>query len=174
MKFGIEHPWAHWLIFRKNQFWGPSEYHVLVIQGIFWPFLGKGATKYTQQCDIWHGAALGTSIKIQEESIWRTMWGPCFDNKVVISWPHLGLLNHWVVKGKTGHSCRPLVLFEPWDICQQFCIEPHLFNFNTHVLTDSGTPLQSYCGMQGTAVDLWSCCKTIGRSGCFHHRCPLI
>ena len=66
---------------------------------------------YTQNCEYWHGASLGTMIMIQEEPIWRTMWGSCFGNKVVIFWPHLGLLNHWVVKWKTGHSCRPLVLF---------------------------------------------------------------
>ena len=38
------------------------------------------------------------------------MWGPYLGHKRVIFWPCLGLLIHWVVKWKTGHSCRPLVL----------------------------------------------------------------
>ena len=79
---------------------------------------------YTQQCEIWYGAYLGTLIKIQEELIWRTMWGPCFGIKVVIFWPHLGLQIHWVVKWKTGHSCRPLVLckacLSSWTLIQNF------------------------------------------------------
>ena len=33
-------------------------------RAIFWPFLGKGANKYTQWCEIWHGTSLGTFIKI--------------------------------------------------------------------------------------------------------------
>ena len=112
MKFGMEHPWAHWLWFRKNQFEGPCEDHVLAIKGIhpefwnltwsilghidydsgrtilrttwgpcfghkramFWPFLGKGDTGYTQQCEIWHGTSLGTLLRIQKEPIWRTMF----------------------------------------------------------------------------------------------------
>ena len=36
---------------------------------------------YTQNCEIWHGVSLGTMIKIQEEPIGRTMWGPCFGHK---------------------------------------------------------------------------------------------
>ena len=32
-----------------------------------------------------------------------------------------------------------------------------LLNCHTHMLADSTTPLQFYCGNQGTAVDLWSC-----------------
>ena len=45
---------------------------------------------YTQNCEIWHGASLGTLIMIQEEPIWRTMWGPCFGHKRAIFWPFLG------------------------------------------------------------------------------------
>ena len=56
---------------------------------MFWLFLGKGATGYTQQCEIWHGTSLGTLIKIQEEPILRTRSGPCFDHKGYI-WPFLG------------------------------------------------------------------------------------
>ena len=37
VKFGMEHPWAHRLLFRKNQFKGPSEDHALAIKG---PYLG--------------------------------------------------------------------------------------------------------------------------------------
>ena len=32
LKFGMEHPWAHWLRFRKNQFEGPCKDHVLAIK----------------------------------------------------------------------------------------------------------------------------------------------
>ena len=43
----------------KNQVEGPCEDHVLVIIGaIFWPFVGDGATGYTQQCEIWNGTSL--------------------------------------------------------------------------------------------------------------------
>ena len=44
---------------------------------------------YTKNCEIWHGASLGTLI-IQEESIWRTIWGPSFGHKRAIFWPFLG------------------------------------------------------------------------------------
>ena len=37
LKFGMEHPWAYWLKFRKNQFDGPCEDHVLAIKG---PYFG--------------------------------------------------------------------------------------------------------------------------------------
>ena len=65
----MEHPWAHGLRFRKNKFEGPCEDHIWAMKAIFWTFLGKRATGYTQQCEIWHGASLGTLIKIQEEQI---------------------------------------------------------------------------------------------------------
>ena len=32
VKFGMEHPLAHWLRFRKNKFWRPCEDHVLAIK----------------------------------------------------------------------------------------------------------------------------------------------
>ena len=36
-----------------------------------------------------------------------------------------------------------------------------LLSCQTHMLADSGTPLQFYCGNQGTAIDLWSwVCKS--------------
>ena len=57
---------------------------------MFWPFLGKGATGYTQQYEIGHGASLGTLIKIQEEPIQRTLRGPCFGQKRAMFWPFLG------------------------------------------------------------------------------------
>ena len=50
-------------------------------RAMFWPFLGRGATGKTQQCEIWRVTSLGTMIKIQEEPIWKTMWGPCFGHK---------------------------------------------------------------------------------------------
>ena len=141
----MEHPWVHWLRFRKSQLEGPCEDHVCYKRAIFWTFLGKAVTGYTHQCEIWHGTSLSTLIKIQEEPIWRTMWGPCFGNKVVIFWPHLRLLNHWVVKWKTGHSCRPLVLLKvgivffinfflvPNHNISQYAFDPY-FNSSFHSL----------------------------------------
>ena len=52
---------------------------------------------YTQNCEIWHGPSLGTLIKIQEEPIWRTMWGQCFGHKSAMFWPFL-------VNGATGYT----------------------------------------------------------------------
>ena len=45
---------------------------------------------FTQNCEIWHGASLGTLIIIQEKTIWRTMWRPCFGHKMALFWPFLG------------------------------------------------------------------------------------
>ena len=33
MKFGMDHPWEHWLLFRKKKFEGPYEDHVLAMKG---------------------------------------------------------------------------------------------------------------------------------------------
>ena len=44
--------------------------HVLAMKrALFWPFLGEGATVFSQQSEIWHGASLGTLVKIQEDPI---------------------------------------------------------------------------------------------------------
>ena len=43
---------------------------------MFWPFPGKGATGWTQQCEIWHGTSLGTMIEISEETFKKTMFWP--------------------------------------------------------------------------------------------------
>ena len=69
------------------------EDHILTIKG---PFLGKGTIEYTQQCEIWHWTSLGTLIKIKEEPIWRTMWGPCFGHKRAIFWSFLGKGDYWI------------------------------------------------------------------------------
>ena len=48
VKFGMEHPWAHWSWFRKNQFEGPCEAHVFALKGpYFLPYLYKHATRFT-------------------------------------------------------------------------------------------------------------------------------
>ena len=52
---------------------------------------------YNHNCEIWHGASQGTLFKIQEEPIWRSMWGPCFCHKRAMFWPFLG-------KGATGYT----------------------------------------------------------------------
>ena len=86
----MEHPGAHWLWSRKNQFEGPCEDHVLAIKGpYFGHFREKGLMVYTQNCDIWHGASWGTLIMNQEEPIWRTLWGR-FVHKRAIFGPFLG------------------------------------------------------------------------------------
>ena len=51
---------------------------------------------YTQNFKIWHGSSLGTMIMIQEEPIWRTMWGPCFGHKRAIFGPFLGKEDYWI------------------------------------------------------------------------------
>ena len=34
VKYGMEHPWAHLLRFRKNKFEGPGEDHVLAMEAV--------------------------------------------------------------------------------------------------------------------------------------------
>ena len=60
---------------------------------MFWPFLGKGATGYIQQCEIWHGTTLRTLIRFRK----KQFEGPCFGNKKGLFWPFLG-------KGATGYT----------------------------------------------------------------------
>ena len=57
---------------------------------------------YNQNCEIWHGAYLGTLNMIHEESIWRTMWRPCFCHERAILWPFLE-------KGSTGYTQQFLI-----------------------------------------------------------------
>ena len=59
-------------------------------RAIFWPFLGEGATGFSKQSEIFHGASLGTLIGIQEVPF----EGPCLGHKEVIFWPLFGLLIH--------------------------------------------------------------------------------
>ena len=66
LKFGMEHPLVHQLRFRKSQFEGPCEDHVLAIN---WLFLGKGDYGIQQKCEIWYGEYWGTLIMIQEKPI---------------------------------------------------------------------------------------------------------
>ena len=94
--------------------WWPCLGHKRVT---LWPFLGKGAKGFSQKSEFWHWASLGTLIKVQEDFIRSTMFNL---NKASIFMPHLGLLIHWVVKWKTGHSCRPLVFFFIY-VCIVFC-----------------------------------------------------
>ena len=89
--------------------WGQCFSHK---SAIFWPFSGKG--DYGIHPELWNLAWIipGPTTMIQEELIQRTRLGPCFGHKRALFWLFLGLLIHWVVKWKTRHSCRPLVLFE--------------------------------------------------------------
>ena len=108
LKFGMEHPWAHWLRFRKNQFEGPCGDHVLAIKGpYFGPFWENGTMGYTQKCEIWHRTSHGTLIKIQEEPIWRTMLGPCLGHKRAIFWTFIG---------KGGYRIHPAMWYFAWNI----------------------------------------------------------
>ena len=52
-----------------------------MLGAMIWTFLAKGATGYTQQCEIWHEAYLGTLIMTQEVTIRLTMGGPCLGLK---------------------------------------------------------------------------------------------
>ena len=73
-------------------FWEPWLGHKIAI---FWPFLEKGVTGYTLQCQIWHGASLGTSIKMKWEPIWQTILGACLGHKRTYS-------GNFYEKGTTG------------------------------------------------------------------------
>ena len=75
-------------------------------RAMFWPFLGKGATGETQQCEIWHRTSLGTMIKIQKEPILRTKWEPHFSHK----WPYLAIFM------KVGYRIHPAMWNFAWNI----------------------------------------------------------
>ena len=127
LKFGIEHPWAHWSKFRKNQFEGPCEDPVLAIKGpYFGHFLDKRTMGYTLNCEILHGASLGTLIMIQEELILRTMWGPYFGHKRAIFWPFLG---------KGGHRIHLELLNLAWSIPGHIEYDSGRTNLKDHVRT---------------------------------------
>ena len=76
-------------------------------RAMFRPFLEKGATGYTKQCEIWHGTSLGTLIKIQEELISMNIWGPYFGHKKAIFCPFLG---------KEGYGIQPKLWNLAWSI----------------------------------------------------------
>ena len=50
------------------------------------------------ESDIWHGASLDTIIKIQEEPIRLTMWGPCLGNKRSKFWLFLLYLCFYLIE----------------------------------------------------------------------------
>ena len=103
--------------------WGPCFGHK---RAIFWPFLGKVATGYTQQYEIWHGTSLGTLIEIQEKQIWRTMWGPCFGQKRAIFWPFLG---------KGDYGINPEFWNLAWSIPGHIDYKSGRTNLRVHVRT---------------------------------------
>ena len=109
----MKHLWAHCLRFSKNQIKGPFEDHVWAIKTIFWTFLGKRITGYIQQCEIWHGATLGTLIKIQEDPMCRTMLGPCVCHRRIIFWPFQGVLaTGYTQKGKIWNEVSLIILIK--------------------------------------------------------------
>ena len=75
-------------------------------RAIFWPFLWKEASGYTQQCEIWHGSSLGTLITIQDKPILRSRWGPCFGYKG----PYLA------ISRKGGYRINPAMWNSAWNI----------------------------------------------------------
>ena len=106
VKFGIGHPWAHWLWFRKNQCEGPCEDHVLAIKGTYFSHLWeRGIMGYTQNCEIWHGSSLGTLIMIHEEPIWWTMFWPWEGHVFAISRKRGLWDTHRIVKFGMKHPC---------------------------------------------------------------------
>ena len=98
MKFGMEHPLEQRLRSRKNQFEGPCEDHVLAVKG-------KGTMGYTQNCEIWHQASLGTFIKTQEEPFRRAMLRPCLGHKKAMIWKFL-------TKGAMGYTEQSKIWLE--------------------------------------------------------------
>ena len=81
---------------------------------------------WCQESEIWHGASLGTLIKIQEEPIWRTMWGPCFGHKRAIFWPFLG---------KGHHGIHPELWNLAWSIPGHIDYDSGRTNSKDHVST---------------------------------------
>ena len=70
---------------------------------MFWPFLEKGATGYTQQREFWHGTSLGTWIKIQEEPILK-------DHVLSIKGNNLD------ISRKRGYRINPAMWNLAWNI----------------------------------------------------------
>ena len=88
----MEHTWAHWLRFRKNQFEGPCEDHVLAIKGHILAISGKRGL-WDTPCIVKFGMEPSWAhwILIQEEPILRTMWEPYLYHERAIFWPFLGM-----------------------------------------------------------------------------------
>ena len=87
LKFSLEHPWAGWLRFMKNQFEGPCRDHLLAIKrAIFWPFLGQG--DYGIHPELWN-LAWSIPWHIDYNSEKKQFEGPCFGHKRAIFWPYL-------------------------------------------------------------------------------------
>ena len=125
--------------------------------------------------EILHGASLGTLIKIQEEPIWRTMWGPCFGHKRAIFWPFLG---------KGDYGIHPelwnLALSIPWHMDQDSGrtnlkdrVKTMFWQLSGHILATCGITdsLSGNVEKLGTAVDLWSCFLPISWNKCKLHYC---
>ena len=82
---------------------------------------------YTQKCDIWHIASLGTLIMIQEATIWKTMWGPCFGHKRAIFRPFLGKGDYgihpelwnlaWSIPGHIDYNSGRTIWRPIWGQC---------------------------------------------------------
>ena len=126
VKFGMDHPWAHWLRFRKNQFEGPCVNPALAIKGHILAISRKGSYMKKAAMWIWHGTSIGTLIKIQEEPILRTMWGPSFGHKRAVFWPFLGKVNYGI---------HPKFWNLAWSIPGQFDYDSGRTNFKDHVRT---------------------------------------
>ena len=127
VKFGMEHPGAHWIWFRNNQYEGPCEDHVLAIKGPhFGHFYEKWTMGYTHNCEVQHGPSLGTLIMIQEEPIWKTLWGPRFGHKRAIFWPFLE---------KVDYGINPELWNLAWSIPRHIDYNSGNTNLKDHVRT---------------------------------------
>ena len=97
-----------WDIF-SSSFALPANAELYIMLPLLTPWLIYSLTPYSlrkkvgnicqYRChDIWHGASLDTIIKIQEEPIRLTMWGPCLGNKRSKFWLFLLYLSFYLIE----------------------------------------------------------------------------
>ena len=140
LKFGKEHPWAHWVRFRNDQLEGPYEDHDLVIKGpYFGHFYASGLqdTPSNLKFGMEHPWVYWLRLK---EHIWRTIWGQCLGHKRATLWPFLG-------EGATGFTRQS----EIWHRASLGTLITlgNRQNGVWDISTDSGRFLVTYAQMNG-------------------------
>ena len=87
VKFGMDHLWAHWLWFKKNQSEGPCEDYVLAIKGPYFSHFKESALQVTPSNVIF-----GMEHPLAQWLGWRKnqFHGPCEDHVLGIKGPLFG------------------------------------------------------------------------------------